>query len=67
MEQAVAFSRSCGYRSVTLWTVSALTRAARLYLAAKFRKCDEQPGRQWGVEMVGERYELILEPSAGPG
>jgi GNAT superfamily N-acetyltransferase len=60
LDEAVAFSRDRGYRSVILWTVSALTAAARLYAAAGFRKVEEVPGRAWGVEVVEERYELAL-------
>jgi len=60
LDEAVAFSRGCGYRSVILWTVSALTAAARLYTAVGFRKVEEVPGRAWGVDVVEERYELRL-------
>src|SRR5262245_59034257 len=31
LREAVAFARECGYRSIILWTVSALTAAAHLY------------------------------------
>ena len=51
-------SRAAGYDSIILWTVSALTAAAHLYESAGFRKVEEKPGRQWGVEVVEERYEL---------
>jgi GNAT superfamily N-acetyltransferase len=61
LDEAVAFSRGAGYRLVILWTVSALTAAARLYTAAGFRKVEEQPGRAWGVDVVEEKYELQLE------
>ncbi len=42
LDEAIAFCRACGYRSVILWTVSALTAAARRYEAAGFRKVEEQ-------------------------
>jgi ribosomal protein S18 acetylase RimI-like enzyme len=58
--EAVRFCQEQGYRTVTLWTVSALTAAARLYRAAGFRKVEEKPARRWGVEVVEERYELRL-------
>ncbi len=60
LHEAVAFSRDRGYESLFLWTVSALTVAARLYRAAGFVKVEERPGRQWGVEVVEERYVLRL-------
>jgi GNAT superfamily N-acetyltransferase len=59
MQEALAFAVQCGYRSVFLWTVSALEKAARLYLAAGFQKTQEKPGR-WGVEVIEEKYELAL-------
>jgi GNAT superfamily N-acetyltransferase len=60
LSEAVAFCRACGYRSVILWTVSALAAAARLYRSAGFKKCEEKSGKKWGVEVVEERYELTL-------
>lgn len=59
--EAIAFSRHCGYDSVFLWTVSALTAAAKLYRDAGFVKVEEKPGRQWGVDVVEERYTLRLD------
>jgi len=58
--EAVAFARARGYSSVVLWTVSALTAAAHLYHAAGFRKVEQKRGRQWGVDLVEEKYELTL-------
>jgi N-acetylglutamate synthase-like GNAT family acetyltransferase len=60
MEEAIAFSKQSGYGAITLWTVSALTAAAHLYRSFGFRKVQEKPGTQWGVEVVEERYELKL-------
>jgi GNAT superfamily N-acetyltransferase len=61
LHEAVAFCRHCGYESVFLWTVSALTAAAKLYRNAGFEKMEEKPGRQWGVDVVEERYLLDLK------
>jgi GNAT superfamily N-acetyltransferase len=60
LDEAIAFSRASGYRSILLWTVSALAPAARLYRAKGFGKIEEKPGRMWGVDVVEERYELNL-------
>jgi len=60
MAEALAFCRECGYRTVILWTVSALTAAAHLYRAAGFERVEATPGRRWGVDLVDERYELTL-------
>ena len=61
LREAIEFSRASGYQSILLWTVSSLTVAACLYLAAGFNKVEEKPGRQWGVDVVEERYELRLD------
>ncbi len=61
LHEAVAFCRECGYKSVILWTVSSLVAAAHLYESVGFKKVEEKPGRQWGVDVVEEKYELILQ------
>jgi GNAT superfamily N-acetyltransferase len=60
LNDAVAFSRDQGYRSIILWTVSSLTVAAHLYRAVGFRKVEDKPGHLWGVDVVEEKYELQL-------
>jgi N-acetylglutamate synthase-like GNAT family acetyltransferase len=62
LTEAVAFCKVQGYRSIILWTTSALTAAAHLYHLTGFRKVEERPGRMWGVDVVEERYELRLAP-----
>jgi GNAT superfamily N-acetyltransferase len=61
LDESVAFCKLCGYESVFLWTVSALTTAARLYRAGGFAKVEESPGSQWGVGVVEEKYVLHLQ------
>jgi len=65
LAEAVAFCEACGYESVFLWTVSALTAAARLYRSAGFDKVEEKPGRRWGVEVIEERYLRRLAGTKG--
>jgi GNAT superfamily N-acetyltransferase len=60
LHEAIAFSRECGYESIILWTVSALTAAAHLYRSAGFVKVEENPTRPWGVDVTEEKYELAL-------
>jgi N-acetylglutamate synthase-like GNAT family acetyltransferase len=60
LTEAMTFSEMHGYRRVFLWTVDALTAAARLYQHAGFAKVEERSGRRWGVEIVEQRYELNL-------
>ncbi len=59
--EAVTFSWKAGYRSVILWTVSALVDAGRLYQSARFRKVEEKPAHDdWGVRVTEEKYELEI-------
>lgn len=60
LDEAIAFSRACGYGSIVLWTVGALAAAAHLYRAKGFAKTEERPGHQWGVDVVEEKYEMRL-------
>ena len=65
LNEAVSFCESSRYRSVFLWIVSALTAAARLYVSIGFRKVEENPRRRWGVDVVEEKYELLLQRARG--
>ena len=59
--EALAFCREAGFRSVYLWTVAGLEAAARLYLAAGFRKTESKPpARLFGATLTEERYDLTL-------
>lgn len=61
LNEAVAFSRTCGYRAIILWTVSDLAAAGHLYNAVGFRKIQEKPRRtRWGVDVIEEQYEMKL-------
>lgn len=60
LKDAIEFSRSSGYRTIVLWTVSALESAAHLYTSSGFKKVEEIPGRRWGVDVTEERYDLDL-------
>jgi GNAT superfamily N-acetyltransferase len=60
LAEALGFCREAGYRSVYLWTISQLTTAARMYVAAGFRKTESLPPADWGAPVVEERYDLAL-------
>lgn len=60
VEEALAFCRDGGCASVYLWTISILPAAARMYLAAGFRKTAEAGPSFWGREVTEERYDLTL-------
>ena len=61
VEDALAFSRAAGYRSIFLWTVDPLITAARLYASVGFRRTETRPRTQlWGSILAEERYDLML-------
>jgi N-acetylglutamate synthase-like GNAT family acetyltransferase len=60
LQEAIDFSRGCGYRGIILWTVSTLAAAAHLYRWAGFQKVEEKPGHHWGQDVIEEKYELVL-------
>jgi N-acetylglutamate synthase-like GNAT family acetyltransferase len=60
VEEALAFSRKTGYRSVFIWTVNILEKAAHIYKLFGFTKTEEKTHQIWGRTLTEERYELGL-------
>jgi GNAT superfamily N-acetyltransferase len=59
--EALAFCRAAGSHTVYLWTVAGLDAAARLYLAAGFRKTEiKPPAHLFSKMLTEERYDLTL-------
>jgi GNAT superfamily N-acetyltransferase len=56
----VAFARDAGYRRMRLWTNDPLASARRIYLGHGFRLVAEKPHHSFGVDLVGQVYELDL-------
>jgi DNA-binding MarR family transcriptional regulator/GNAT superfamily N-acetyltransferase len=59
-QQCIRFARETGYRSITLWTQSILLAARDIYQRAGFRRVAEEPHHSFGVDLVGETWELEL-------
>ncbi len=57
---AVRFATESGYRVVRLWTNHPLTAAAHVYAGEGFRLIREQPHRSFGLDLIGQIYELDL-------
>ena len=63
--ECIAFARACGYRKITLWTQSILLAARGIYAAAGFTQVASEPHHSFGKDLVGETWELDLNPAAG--
>jgi DNA-binding MarR family transcriptional regulator/GNAT superfamily N-acetyltransferase len=57
-EQCIRFARQAGYTSITLWTQSILLAARGIYRRAGFRRVKEEKHHSFGVDLVGETWEL---------
>ncbi len=59
-EQCIRFARQAGYSSITLWTQSILVAARGIYQRAGFVRVNEEPHHSFGVDLVGETWEMKL-------
>lgn len=58
IEAAIEFCRSRGYPRVRLVTFSTLSAALHLYVKHGFRLIHEEPGSNWGKDVMEQLYEL---------
>ncbi|MDQ6834897.1 MAG: GNAT family N-acetyltransferase [Actinomycetota bacterium] len=62
---AIAFATRAGYRKLQLWTNHPLVAARQIYLRHGFTLVTEQPHHSFGVDLVGQTYELDLGQRGG--
>jgi GNAT superfamily N-acetyltransferase len=60
VDTCLEFARAVGYRRMVLWTNHPLVAARRIYLDRGFELTNEQPHHSYGVDLVGQTYELTL-------
>ncbi|QOZ32043.1 helix-turn-helix domain-containing GNAT family N-acetyltransferase [Bradyrhizobium sp. CCBAU 53421] len=60
VEQCIRAAREKGYKKMTLWTQSILLAARGIYARAGFQRVKEEKHHSFGVDLVGETWELEL-------
>jgi GNAT superfamily N-acetyltransferase len=63
VDTCLDFARAAGYERMRLWTNHPLEAARKIYLARGFRLTAEEAHRSFGVDLVGQTYELDLIPA----
>jgi GNAT superfamily N-acetyltransferase len=58
--EAVQFATAVGYERMVLWTNHPLVAARHIYLRHGFALTGEEPHRSFGVDLVGQTYQLDL-------
>jgi GNAT superfamily N-acetyltransferase len=60
VKTAIEFARGAGYERMRLWTNDPLAAARRVYLRHGFTLIAEEAHHSFGVDLIGQTYELEL-------
>ena len=60
VEQCIRSAREKGFKKMTLWTQSILVAARGIYQQAGFHRTAEKQHHSFGVDLVGETWEMEL-------
>lgn len=60
VDECIAFARTKGYKTLTLWTNDILGAARRIYQAAGFKLTHEERHHSFGKDLVGQTWDLPL-------
>ena len=64
LTQALQFVDAKEFEETQLWTFNGLHAARHLYESNGFKLAEENPGNQWGTEILEQRFSRAAKPSS---